>query len=325
MAVLNWGLGHATRCEKLIDHFVAKGYQIVLASDGMALAYLRKRYPQISCHELPPLLIRYPLKHLLLRQCVLAFQVARSVSRDHLAFQELVEKIHPGIIISDNRYGCYAVGYQNYIITHQINPEAPWYFKKPVQWVVRHWLRKFTEIWIPDCQGTLNLSGKLSQPLKKTTVRYLGNMSRFSHLAGTASEKYLPILIVLSGPEPHRSQLEKKILEQLSSQPHSAILVRGTNKPLILPVPLQVIETIDMADTHQLSVLLTHAKMYIGRCGYTTLMDLHALGIPALLIPTPGQPEQEYLAKYHQTQHGWYFIKEDQMDLPAQIPHLLNK
>ena len=44
---------------------------------------------------------------------------------------------------------------------------------------------------------------------------------------------------------------------------------------------------------------LLGAKQIIARSGYSTLMDLDALGLldKAELHPTPGQPEQEFLAQ----------------------------
>lgn len=38
-------------------------------------------------------------------------------------------------------------------------------------------------------------------------------------------------------------------------------------------------------------------KSLIARSGYSTIMDLAVLGKKAFFIPTPGQFEQEYLAK----------------------------
>ena len=45
-------------------------------------------------------------------------------------------------------------------------------------------------------------------------------------------------------------------------------------------------------------LLLRKAKRIIARSGYSTIMDLACIGAlaKAELIPTPGQPEQEYLA-----------------------------
>ena len=48
----------------------------------------------------------------------------------------------------------------------------------------------------------------------------------------------------------------------------------------------------------ELIAAMQHANRIIARSGYSTVMDLDALGLieKAELIPPPGQPEQEYLA-----------------------------
>ena len=46
--------------------------------------------------------------------------------------------------------------------------------------------------------------------------------------------------------------------------------------------------------------------------GYSTLMDLDVLQREAVLIPTAGQTEQEYLGKLHRNQ-GHTIISEDQL------------
>ena len=47
----------------------------------------------------------------------------------------------------------------------------------------------------------------------------------------------------------------------------------------------------------ELELTLNESKMVLCRSGYTTIMDLAQLGKKAFFIPTPGQYEQEYLAK----------------------------
>jgi hypothetical protein len=59
----------------------------------------------------------------------------------------------------------------------------------------------------------------------------------------------------------------------------------------------------------ELASALLGAKHIIARSGYSTIMDLEALHLLTAnsqqltakieLIPTPGQPEQEYLATLH--------------------------
>lgn len=324
-AVLNWGLGHATRCEQIIDACIREGKEVVLASDGQALAYLQQRFPQLTAIEMPPLVIQYPQRHQVLQQVLLALRFYRSVAADFIAFQPIVQKIQPGIIVSDNRYGCYAPGFPNFIITHQIQPTAPWYFRKTLQWMVGRWLRKFQGIWVPDYEGPRNLSGKLSETKRRQEMHFLGNTSRFNQLPDSYLEEQGHVLCVLSGPEPHRSQLEQKLVEQLLHLPYQVVLVRGTSLPMVKPSAENKIQWIDIADTQTLTTLFAKAQLYIGRCGYTTLMDLDALRLRALLIPTPGQPEQEYLAHYHQHRPLWHFTSEEELNLKTQLPLLMKQ
>ena len=48
----------------------------------------------------------------------------------------------------------------------------------------------------------------------------------------------------------------------------------------------------------ELNKAILQSRIIISRSGYSTIMDLHKLGKNAILIPTPGQTEQEYLANY---------------------------
>lgn len=43
---------------------------------------------------------------------------------------------------------------------------------------------------------------------------------------------------------------------------------------------------------------MSKAEWVISRSGYSTVMDIAMLGKKAILVPTPGQPEQEYLGEY---------------------------
>ena len=52
--------------------------------------------------------------------------------------------------------------------------------------------------------------------------------------------------------------------------------------------------------SEELQEYILKADEIICRSGYSSIMDLHALGKlkNATLIPTPGQSEQEYLSEY---------------------------
>ena len=48
----------------------------------------------------------------------------------------------------------------------------------------------------------------------------------------------------------------------------------------------------------KLNDLMNASEFIIARSGYSTIMDLVTLERNAILVPTPGQTEQEYLAHY---------------------------
>ena len=76
------------------------------------------------------------------------------------------------------------------------------------------------------------------------------------------------------------------------------MVVRGTTKELKSFINKNVI-VFDMPTAKELSQLILNATTIICRSGYSTLMDLqHLQKKNYIFVPTPGQDEQEYLAKY---------------------------
>ena len=59
VAPLNWGLGHATRCIPIIKALQEHNYIPIIASDGAALALLKKEFPYLKFLELPSYQIEY--------------------------------------------------------------------------------------------------------------------------------------------------------------------------------------------------------------------------------------------------------------------------
>ena len=80
------------------------------------------------------------------------------------------------------------------------------------------------------------------------------------------------------------------------------------------------IEHIDFLDQEALARELTQAKLVICRSGYSTLMDVHQLGIRhLLLIPTPGQTEQIYLAKRLAQRQVAHLVAQSQLNLERDL------
>ena len=67
--------------------------------------------------------------------------------------------------------------------------------------------------------------------------------------------------------------------------------------------------------TAQLEKTFNESELIICRSGYTTLLDLTKLEKKAFFIPTPGQFEQEYLAKKLKRQGLIPMAKQDNFKL----------
>ncbi len=67
---------------------------------------------------------------------------------------------------------------------------------------------KFSVCWVPDWTGSFSLAGKLSHPayLPSIPVKYIGILSRFKN--GRKKDMNNSLLILLSGPEPQRTEFE---------------------------------------------------------------------------------------------------------------------
>jgi UDP-N-acetylglucosamine:LPS N-acetylglucosamine transferase len=61
----------------------------------------------------------------------------------------------------------------------------------------------------------------------------------------------------------------------------------------------------------QLEQTFNESELVLCRSGYTTVMDLAKLGKKAFFIPTPGQFEQEYLAKKYKKDGVFPFAKQE--------------
>ena len=313
---LNWGLGHATRCIPIIRELLAQDASVLIGGDGMALAYLKNEFPNLPIINIPDLKVRYPKSGWYLLYFALRIpKLFTYVKKENQALKKLVREYQIDGIISDNRYGLYHNSKPSILITHQLFIETP-SLKKTMHGIVRKLVSKFAECWIPDTAGSNNLSGNLSH-LKQnlTNVKFIGPLSRFTAQNKEAHPKRTAIAI-LSGPEPFRTQLEEILMKKLSTTNFKSLIVRGvvSNKNTKKPLDKNV-AVIDYLSSAELLKEIEASEFVIARSGYSTIMDLAALQQKALLIPTPGQTEQEYLAQ-HLTNHALFtFSNQESINL----------
>lgn len=296
VAPLNWGLGHATRCIPIIKALIANNFEPVIASDGEALRLLKKEFPKLQALELPSYNITYSKKanSFKLKLIKDSPSLLKTIKREKKVTESLIKSENISGIISDNRFGVRDKNVPSVFITHQLrvlSGSTTWLSSKLHQNIIS----KFDECWVPDHIGTKNLSGNLGHiEGYQSSIKYLGPLSRFER---QDLEKKYNLLVVLSGPEPQRSFLEVKLLDELQSFNGKVCFIKGLIENEQHKTQINHITTYNFMKSQELEKALNESELVLSRSGYTSIMDYAKLEKKAFLIPTPGQFEQEYLAK----------------------------
>lgn len=317
VAVLNWGLGHATRCIPLIDALRQKGVDVVIASDGDALTFLRLRFPELPFSTLPSYNIRYHSKNMVWNMMRSLPHILKAIEEEKEATEKLIEQFDIDAIISDNRYGCYREHFFSALIIHQVNIKCPWYLKllEPLLFKIhQRYIEPFNTCLIPDYSGLQNLSGELSHQRILKNMEFIGPLSHLPTRLQSDSNKRFKLLVICSGPEPARTHFEQLMLRELSQVNLKSALVRGTGQKFTGTVPGHI-QMFARCNSAEISELISSSELIISRSGYSTIMDLAKTGKNAILIPTPGQTEQEYLAAYHHQAKRFFTMSEKDFSL----------
>jgi hypothetical protein len=327
---LDWGLGHAARCVPVIRQLQVRGCRVHVAAGGGGLELLRNEFgATLDYHRFEGAPIRYPARGGMAWK--LALQTPRlmaSILKEHRQLQRLIRITGASLVISDNRYGLWSARVATVFITHQVFIQAP----KGLRWLEpillalnRFFMNKFDHCWVPDFPGEDNLSGKLSHKKPIPGLQFVGPLTRFSEPARRAGVNPLPadfperfFLVILSGPEPQRSLLEGILKKLFDAAGPAVVFVRGLVSD---PKPLRENNCFMMghAGTAELAFLIEKASLLVCRPGYSTLMDLSAFGKKALLIPTPGQTEQEYLGQMLMEKGFAHCVAQQDIHLDADL------
>lgn len=319
VAPLNWGLGHATRCIPIINTILDLGYDPIIAGDGLSFEFLRSEFPDLSAHQLPHLNINYASSDFrkgMLRQSP---EIVKSIFSDKYTIGKICKSFKVDGIISDSRMGCFNKGIPSVFLSHQINVMfGSGMMEKIMRKTFARLIRSFDEIWVPDYAGEDNLSGDLSHREMPLEVKYIGPLSRFER-------KLIPekreLLVILSGPEPQRTLLESSIMSQLRKMKIEVKVVRGIPEKYTKDLPSNV-TVLPLVKTDQLNELICSSKYVLCRAGYSSIMDLAKLRKKAILIPTPGQTEQEYLATHLENYLLFHIQSQDDLDIPLGLESL---
>jgi hypothetical protein len=326
VCALDWGLGHVARTTPLVRELLPRGSTVVLASNGRSADWWRREFPDLELRELPDYAVRYAPGPWLVPSLLFSLGRVRRAIRTESALLESWRGEGFDIVLSDNRYGCSMREVPSVLLTHQLRLAAP----AGLRWtesfgerMMARLVKSFSEIWIPDRALGQILSGRLghpSSPGRFPPLRYIGPLSRFS----TATPDPLwsgpwDTVGMVSGPEPTRTDFENALRDLLARRPGRHLLVRGRPdlEPVSAPASGNVVEVPHLGSP-QLAAALRGATEIVCRGGYSTVMDLDALGLlgpRCLFVPTPGQTEQETIASDLAAQ-GLARIRR-QRDLPS--------
>jgi len=317
IAPLDWGIGHAARCVPLIKQQLDKGNEVILASNGRSAAFLKNYFPSLQIRtDIPDYRITYPSSGKMVWHFSKdARRILSVIKAEEKWLDQFIDEEKITHVISDNRYGLFSKRIYSTFITHQLHIQGAGIAQPLLRFWLKKYVSRFNECLVPDYEGEENLTGKLSHGYSfLKNLRFVGPQSRFSEVISISNVQY-EYFAIISGPEPQRSLLHAKLLQAFKELNIPAAMLCGLPEGMNEEQDENVL-LISHADDQRFIQLLNQSKHVVCRSGYSTLMDLLALKRKALLIPTPGQTEQEYLALRFKEQFGFGVLKQN--DISAQ-------
>lgn len=324
----SWGLGHMTRSLPLMRNLVDDGNELIIYTSDRPLLALKDEFGD-RCKYIKS--VEYPSPYtkngtFALRLTLMMPAIINAIIKEHKQILQLSEDLDIDILISDSEYGVFDKSKPSFFIFHQLRYVPPDFLrilKNQTERFNYHFRNSFTNFIIPDFPNDGGLTGKLAHDLSympEDQVKYVGILSDYQKMNVTQDIDYL---ISLSGREPNRTIIEKKILDQINSLKGNIVLVRGMPENTArLKIPN--VEVINYAGKGLRDELMNRAKFVIARSGYSTIMDMVETGKKGLLIPTPGQTEQEYLSEFLAEKNYFYSVNEDEIELEKDIESAKN-
>jgi predicted glycosyltransferase len=301
---LGWGMGHATRMIPIINFLKQNGVEVIVAGDERIKPIFKNNFKEIPFILFPSYRVEFGSgKSQLFHLIGIAFRMLWATCRETRRLNAIIESHNIDLIISDNRFGLYSKKVDSVLVTHQLNIIFPKPFKWLAfigQWYVRFYAHKHTECWVPDNMEGIRLSGILSSSKKMPkNTRFIGLLSRFS-----SPVEYLlkthewELVVIASGPSPQRELFVQEAIDLANRLGLKTLILRGNPQESEQRYIGGKILLVPTLNDEEMRLAVLSADYLICRAGYSTIMDLIALGRKALLVPTPGQTEQEYLAKH---------------------------
>jgi UDP:flavonoid glycosyltransferase YjiC (YdhE family) len=327
---LEWGLGHAARMIPMAVKLRELNFNVIIGIGKEHQALYRNEIPGIACIDFPgfkPVYSKYLPQYfsLFLKIPGLIYHIIV----EHGKLKRIIRENEIDIVISDNRFGLWNRNIKTVYVTHQLRipfPKAFRLFEFIGVTLHRAVIRKYSFCFIPDLPGEMNLSGRLSHGIKlPVNAMYIGILSRFEGINSAPVDS--PVsgehnTVILSGPEPQRTLLKQKLTLMLKNRLPKSVMLGG--KPDLVSAATESDNIIyyNHLPAVAMKQIIAGSKVIITRSGYSAIMELISLNRTAILIPTPGQTEQEYLARYL-SEKGW-FTSVLQKDIKEEMPDIIS-
>ncbi len=326
--VCSWGLGHATRSLPIMRKLIEEKNELTIVSHGRCLDLLKMEFGDdakyLDCEDYP-LPYTEKSKVFLLKFCWFGPRLIRSMITEHKKIVKYIDSNKFDIIISDNRYGIFHRSIPSYFITHQLRVIAPgrlWLIENSWERFNIHFQNYFKNIMVPDYEED-GISGDLSHDLKHLDLKkvvYFGIMSDFKKRSVSEDVDFL---FSISGPEPQRQVMEDLIIKQVNNVSGNIVLSLGRNLNEGVDEKIRSlndnIKLYPFLPSKEREMIMNKSKFIVSRSGYSTLMDVYALGKKAMFVPTPQQTEQQYLAKYHERRGNFLYVDQEIINLQKDL------
>lgn len=322
-AVCSWGLGHATRSLPVIRKLIKEDNKITIISNGRSLELLKKELGNnIEYFDIPdyPMLLSENSRQFMAKSVVYWPSFIGRMESGLQRLKKILENRKCNRIISDARYDMYNRKIPSFFISHQIrilNPLRIKMFERGSEIFNLFFFKRFCGIIIPDYKED-NLSGDLSHNLRRIDENKLHYVGVISDFKKKKTKQDIDYLISISGPEPQRTMLEETLLSQVDDLKGKVIITLGKTESKD-KFDKKGVETHSFLSKEKREDFLNRAKLVVSRSGYSTILDLAVIGTKALMTPTPGQVEQEYLGQYHNKKKTFYSVKQDNINLKRDV------
>jgi uncharacterized protein (TIGR00661 family) len=296
LSPLDWGFGHTTRCVSIIRILLANNNKVIFAGNKAQVNFISHEFPALKTEFIDGYNITLSSKKStyiqIYRQTI---KIVKAIKKETDWVKKYISKHNIDLIISDNRYGFRHSNIESIFISHQLNLHLP-IFKKIVNHRLASHINNFNEAWIPDDEK-LNLSGSLSKSkLIKIGCKEIGLLSRFNLHKETIIYDYL---FIVSGPSPENSIFLNKIEQTIQKTKFKIAIVSSVKSK----TPHLRFDFFYLPSSLHLNQIINQSSCVVSKSGYTTIMEMVSINKKAILIPTRGQFEQEYLAQHIRIDH----------------------